>query len=439
MQIDVMDKILIDIYNIRHIEYINFWDLHGTKDSKILVIPAIMITYDGGKTLNLCSKDKYFDIYVKKIVQVYNDEKNNILEDSLTDPFKLRQKIRIDERTRKILDSGILENINEVYKFYEGKEKYQNSLLFQIDEVKSLIPIIKYHIKKVFDFTDIVINLDGDITGYREVYSLNGKINGIDKFFILSFKKIDNNSYDISIQGLLSKNIPFNMKIDFNNDSLSVNSYMGDRLLECNSTYLVTNGVVKEIHSIKKLGIPIMYENNDLEEVENTLSNITDIDNDTNLRWFRLPFGALYGIDNRINEVSENEKVIERHNMIVSTNNDSFMLKEYYSKSYCRNRTVSVDALDITLDEVRKNISCVCIDSIKGIYAIESSFLDENGKNGYYDQMLAGNYFYHIVSSNEGIKGISRDSLIPISKEDNVLSGIDLLNKANVYKLVKGE
>ena len=53
--------------------------------------------------------------------------------------------------------------------------------------------------------------------------------------------------------------------------------------------------------------------------------------------------------------------------------------------------------------------------------------------------MLAGNYFYHIVSSNEGIKGISRDSLIPISKEDNVLSGIDLLNKANVYKLVKGE
>ena len=59
MKIDIMDQLLIDIYNIRNLEYVNFWDLHGTSDSKILVIPAIMINYDGGKTLNLCSKDKY--------------------------------------------------------------------------------------------------------------------------------------------------------------------------------------------------------------------------------------------------------------------------------------------------------------------------------------------------------------------------------------------
>ena len=58
MRIDVMEQQLIDIFNIRNLEYVNFWDLHGTSDSKVLVIPAIMINYDGGKTLNLCAKDK---------------------------------------------------------------------------------------------------------------------------------------------------------------------------------------------------------------------------------------------------------------------------------------------------------------------------------------------------------------------------------------------
>lgn len=439
MKIDTMDQLLIDIYNIRNLEYVNFWDLHGTSDSKVLVIPAIMINYDGGKTLNLCAKDKYFDTFVRKVVEVYNDEKDNILEDSLTDPFRMRQSIKIDERTKKILSSGVLEDINRVYSFYEGKESYDNSLLFQIDEVKSLLPIIRYHIKKVFSMTDVVVSFDEDITGYRSYYTLVGKLNGIDKYFVLSFNKIDSNSYEVSIQGLLSNNVPLNMSIDFTKDSLLVNTSMGDNMVSCCSEYLVTNEVVKERHTIRKDGLPIGYENRDLVEVENDISNITDIDSDTRFKWFRLPWGAMYGIDNNIVDVSDTEKVIERHNMYVDTMNDSFCLREYFSKSYHRNRTVSVDAMDVILDEVRKNVTLVCIDSIKGIYALESSFLDKVAKSGYYDEKLAGNYFYHLVSSNDGIKGISREGLIPVSKNDNVLSGVDLLNKANVYRLVKGE
>ena len=439
MKIDTMDQLLIDIYHIRNLEYVNFWDLHGTSDSKVLVIPAIMINYDGGKTLNLCAKDKYFDTFVRKVVEVYNDEKDNILEDSLTDPFRMRQNIKIDERTKRILTSGVLEDINRVYSFYESKESYDNSLLFQIDEVKSLLPMIKYHIKKLFNMTDVVISFDGDITGYRNCYLLMGKLNGIDRCFILSFNKTYSNSYEVSIQGLLSNNIPLNMCIDFTKDSLLVNTSMGDNMISCSSEYLVTNEVVKEIHIIKKDGLPIGYENRDLVEVENNISNITDIDSDTRFKWFELPWGAMYGIDNTVVDVSGTEKVIERHNMFVDTMNDCFSLREYFSKSYHRNRTVSVDAIDVTLDEVRKNVFCICIDSIKGIYAVESSFLDKVAKSGYYDEKLAGNYFYHLVSSDNGIKGISRDGLIPVSKNDNVLSGVDLLNKANVYRLVKGD
>ncbi|MGN1370982.1 MAG: hypothetical protein ACI4XM_01695 [Candidatus Coprovivens sp.] len=439
MKFESMDEQLINIYNIRNLEFVNFWDLHGTENSKILVIPAIMITYDGGKTLNLCARDKYFDIYVKKVVEVYNDEKNNILEDSLTDPFRLRQRIRIDDRTKRILDSGVLEKINDIYSFYDGKDSYSNSLLFEIDELKLILPIIKFHIKKVFNMSDIVVSFDEEINGYRNFYSLAGKVNGIDKYFILSFNKVSDNRYEVSIQGLVDKGIPVNIDIDFLKDSICVSLGMGDNMISCSSLYLVSSDVVKEIHTIKKDGVPIGYENRDLKEVDNDISNITDIDSDTCFKWFKLPFGGIYGINNTINEVSDTEKVIDRHNMFVLPSDDSFFIREYFSKSYCRNRTVSVDAIDVTLDEVKKNISCICIDSVKGIYAMESTFLDVGQKNGYYVSQLAGNYYYHLVESSDGINGISRDGLIPVSKEKNILCGVDLFNKAKVYRLVKGE
>ncbi len=439
MKINTMDPQLIAIHNIRNLEYIHFFDIHNKSDSKMLVVPALMINYDGGQTINLCAKDKYFDTFVRKVVEVYNDEKDNIREDSLTDPFRLRASIQIDDRTKNVLSSGVLENINSIYSFYDGKESYDSSLLFQIDEVRSLMPIIEYHVKKIFGMTDVVISFSDEVTGYRSFYSVNVKVNGIDRYLIISFNKVDSNVYDISIQGLLSNNVPFNMLIDFGKESLIVNTRMGDDLVSSESSYLVTNENVKEIHSVKKNGLPIGYENRDLSIVDNDISNITDIDSDTNLRWFRLPWGAMYGICNNIGEVSEFEKVIERHNMYVSTLDSSFMIREYFSKSYCRNKTTSVDALDVTLDEVRKSINLGCIDSIEGIYAMESTFSDKVQKSGYYDEHLGDRYFYHLVSSSDGLKGISREGLVPIGREDNILGGVDLLNKANVYRLVKGE
>ena len=95
-----MDPTLVEIYNIRNIESIKLWDLvSNDEDNKRTVIPAFMVIYDGGKQLNLCAKDKYFDVFVKKITEVYKDEKNNILEDALTDPFGLSRHIEIDTKS----------------------------------------------------------------------------------------------------------------------------------------------------------------------------------------------------------------------------------------------------------------------------------------------------------------------------------------------------
>ena len=87
MQFLVMDKELIDIYNIKNIESIKVFDVMSNSGSKILLIPAILIFYDGGKTMCLCNEDKYFDVFVRKVVEVYNLEKDKVIDDSLTNPF----------------------------------------------------------------------------------------------------------------------------------------------------------------------------------------------------------------------------------------------------------------------------------------------------------------------------------------------------------------
>lgn len=434
-----MDKTLIDIYNIRNIESVQVWNLMSSKESKMLVVPCVTIMYDGGKYLSLCAKDKYFDVYVRKVVEVYNDEKDNILEDSLTNPFGLRKGIDIDEHTKKILGSGELEQISSIYQFYDGKESYENTLLFSIDEARLLLPIIRYHVQKLFGTTDQIVFVEDVLTGYRDCYTLFAKVNGIDTNISLHFVKVDDKTYDISIGGLNTKCIPVLMRIHFAKDSISVDTGIRSYGYLSSSLYSITNGAVKEIHEVKKDGLPVVYENIDLPCVEeNPYTNIANLDGDVHLKWFLLPWGAVYGIDNAILEVSDTEKIVEMHNMYIDVLGDSFARREYYSKTYLRNRTVAVDSAETVLDEVIKNISGLRLEGLDDIYAIETNFVGK-GKNGYYEGYLANKYFYHLAVSAGGIQNLTRERLVPVKKEDNVLSGVDLLNKSNVLRLVKGE
>ena len=72
MRLYGMDSIMIDIYNIRNIENINIYDIVSPGSSELDIIPSMLVIYDGGKTINLCSRDKYFDTFVRKVIEVYN-------------------------------------------------------------------------------------------------------------------------------------------------------------------------------------------------------------------------------------------------------------------------------------------------------------------------------------------------------------------------------
>ena len=440
MEFYTKDRLLIDIYNIRNIESIKLDDFvskNSSENSKLVVVPLLTVFCDGNKVLSLSSKEKYFNTFVKKVVQVYNDEKNNILEDSLTDPFGLNSNIKIDDYTKKILESGLLENSNELYKFYENKECYEYSLLFQKDEVKLLLPIVKYHIKKLFSNTDKEVTFDDEFIGYRNYYLTSGKIDGVYTEIPFLYNKLNDNEYLFEVGNLLDRCSSLKININFNKDRIVVRCSLLEYKIVNTFTYLITDGVVKSINDAIKNDITVKYENIDLSECNNNLLNIVNFDRESKFKWFMLPWNAYYGINTNVTNLSEIEKNIEISSMYLYSLDKSFMRKEYFSKNYKRNDTISVSGENIVLDSMKKNT--LGINLLSDIYFIETSFLDSLYSNGYYDEKLKNKYFYHLVRSDNGISGIDRENLISIGKLDEVLDNGDILNDELVLKLVRGK
>jgi len=386
----------------------------------------------------LSSKDKYFDSFVKKVVEVYNDEKNNILEDSITDPFHLRTHIKIDENTKQILESGKLTNYNQIYEFYNEKESYESSLLFQKDEFILLFPIIKYHIENFFNKTDMNVSINNKLSGYRDNYSTFANVDGLDKFINIYYYKEDDNSYFITLTGILNGMNPIDLSIKFLKDRIEVKLINKKYDIYSEYTYLVNNEKIKQIINIYKNNQSIVYENKDLDECENNYENITDLDCKTNFKWFILPWNAIYGINNEIKSINEEERIVKTYSMYLCKLNNSFMKKENYSNIYKKSNNKTIKSDEVVLDDILKNTTCICINSLGGIYAIETSFLDTRYPNGYYQEHLEDKYFYHVFESENGLDDLRKEKLISVSKKD-ILNNSDLVNESISLKLIKGD
>lgn len=434
MRVYSMEPELIEIYNIRNLESIKVWDLVMNSSSKTLVIPAILIIYDGGKHMNLCAKDKYFDVFVKKVLEVYRDEKNNILEDSLTDPFRLHSRISCDEHSASILDQDSIYDINEIYKFYRDKDAYRGSLLFQSSNVKPLIPMIKYHLEEFFKNTDRVVSIDSDISGYRDRYVLEGRVDGCLTSFPMTFEKVSDNEYKFQVGGVYKDGSPTDLSINFKNDGLEIVISLGDKLVST-TNYKIVDGAVKVINDVVRNGITIKYYNGDAPLAEESLfDNLKAIDHDDNLTWYRLPWGALFGANVNILDLSDSEKVIEIADKFIDGTDSSFVCLEHYSKNYKRNKTAKVLADSVVLDSLGKSMIGGSIDADNKIFVIETAF--DGITTDYYSN---SKYFYHGVYSDNGVNGIKRESLVPLGYSQDVLSGSDLTNKYKMKVLVKGE
>lgn len=431
MKLNTMDETLLKINKLKNIESISYKDIISTiNDDKYTIIPSFIVFYDGLKILNLTSLDKHFNIFVKKLKQVYLEEKDNIVEDS---PIYGKKNIQIDDFTKKMLLESNLDEINSLYKFYNEDNGYTHSLLFKEDELKIIIPIIKHQLKEVLKTFDKVIDFDNKIKGYNNVYSWNTKIDGIPSTNYFIYQKNSPNTYFFECIGLIKELIPISIEINFKDNGISINTWIKDLKYSNYKTYNISEKNITEEKSIYLNENLKSYEKNNLEKTTCQLKNIIDIGYKEELDWYKLPWSsAIYGIKRIKTPISsEKENIIYQRSIYLDTTDNNFIIKDIITKKYKKDSTSLVDTIDVTFDNINKTIIGY---KEKDLIILETSFLSDQltkPRNNYENK-----YFYH-TTLNNSFKNIKEEELIPLNKEKEIIKKTDLLKTNKIKKLIR--
>lgn len=414
MYIKRTDEMLLEINNIKNIRSIKIYDLLITKLNNTYILPSVLVVYDG-KVLNLCSKDEYFDELVNKLIDVYNKEKDK----KYIDDFGREIQIDIDEKTKNLLLSGKLTK-NSKYDFYRKKESYDDNFVFQIDEVRLLIPILKYQLESFFKYLNKVLVIDSTLYGYRDNYNMRSKIDGLDTIMILFYKKIDNDRYIIWTKGLLSNNKVIENSIRYSRERIEILSSIDD-ITYSNVVNINDNEILSKIYSGYRL---LVDERKILERVKNPYPNVLH----NKYYLYKLPWGYI-GKDIRKKSITDNENVYLNDIVYISNYEDSFNIRNYYYKEYEETKKDNSIGKELLLDNINKCVNGIKVDD--QIYLI-STYFDQVG---FYKTLICNKYFYHLAKA-KCLEEIDLNTLVSIDKKE-FIDRTDVLDLSKVSKVMK--
>ncbi len=423
-----MDPDLIEINGIKDISFIKFYDLTHNADNKRIIVPTLMIEYDGNKMMNLSVYDKYFNAFMNKVIEVYQDEGKIIVdEDYESKPFTSERTVTIDKRTREILDKGDL-NKKEITSFYNDKDSFDNSLKYEIDEVKGIINIVRYMIYEFGTLTDQNVEIVGDFKGYRVNYVLEANINDIFKYLLVRYNKIDEDNYEVSVLNLGDGNKPLIINISFNDDNVYIKGKYRDVSMAYDYKVNSKNGYyLKEVF---KKGELIKYEPGTLEAVEPKNTNLITLDsNTTGYVWYALPWGARLGYNGYVESVDENTKIYTNNVIYFDYNLENFYKREFYTKKMKRDNTNTQKGISITLDELRKITHGYYQ---RPYFIVETYFRNARG-DGEYQEKFNGRYFYHVVKAKT-TNNIEKAKLVDVKRE-SINDKADLLSEVKMKRI----
>lgn len=422
MQIKQMDENLRKIEELKNISSIEYKDLSTTKNNKYTVIPGFMVFYNGLNCLYLTAKDEYFLEFIKKLREVYIEEKDRVIK---IDSFGNNHYMEIDDISKELLLNGKLDNIPNIYSFYSNKQGYDKSLLFIDQELKSILPIIKYNLQNTLSLFSITLNINNNINGYQNNYYMYGKKNDIPCIIPIYYLKEDYNSYRIEIGGLFDKTMSIVMNIRFKNDSLEINSRINDISFSNNLSYKFINDKLVEKQ--------IVYINREVKLLKTNNVNTIDFPNNFkylenhDMTWYNLPWNALYGVKKEINKLNDKETIDTEQIIYLDIKPKSFIMRDYLFKQYNN----IINSSRFLLDNV---VSQTIGYEDNNISFLETSFLDTN-TNGYYKQHLGGKYFYHV--SSKSLMDSTKEDYIPLNKMMGIFDKTDLLRKDKINKILR--
>ena len=389
------------IKNITSIEYKDIY-LPNSNGNKQLV-PGLIITYGDTNTLMfLTSSDPFFDEYVRKVREVYLEEKDHVIREGI----KGKEYIQINPTTKEILLHGDLENTTSRIQKYAATSSYKESLLMEEDRLKAIFPMMEYHLKELLKRFDRNISQIKCSEGINGVYYLTAKIQNT-PITIPVYYEEQEDSFKITFASLLEDAIPIQMEGMFTKSGINIHTYIEEYNYSDYTTYQVQNNKMVKEREIHFEGRLRHYEKQDLPVTsKDEAESIYKIEGESNgITWYQLPWNAFIGLredkwymkeDGTRSKQEENERMVENKIIYLGKNQDSFYMKEIASKRYHRKLDDRTEGGNLLLDyQNMRKIGLLSKDSC----IIETHFIDR-GVSGKYQEALSGNYFYEIYDTN---------------------------------------
>lgn len=410
-----VDKELNEIYNISRISSIKISD--STNASSKVVNPVVTITYydedNNEKIMVYYGTDKYFDILIKKITEVYNDEVGKEVLPSLS-PFR-KETLEIDENTKDILLKGNLEFQRDLFKQYNDMNYYNRSILRSNNKLEFYLQIALYHLNQFLKNTDANITFGNNLRGYKENNVIIGIKNGHATYFPVIFDEPENNKAVLEIGNIFDVISPVKILIEFKNNAVIVTITNKEHNLELFSSYTIDQEELEERH--------YTYINGEISSFYRNKHQKQD-------GKYPLPWNAYFQETKNV-EPLEDGFITESIFRYYSETEDRFLEKEFYSKYYSK----SAYNREYTLNEyIRTRVSQV-LNHQENVHVIETYFHNALYSNEFYRDMLRNKYFYHLYKGD--IHDIDEISTIGYYDKDSRYE-TDIKNSSVALKLIGG-
>ena len=227
---------LYEISKMKDLSTIYFYDLAQSKSSKVPSFVGLRVTYGKDESLGYEYNSEYFDTFLKKVIELYEEEKNN-------------GKIKFFDDYSKESLKTIIELKSEEPKKKEG---YLTSLLNSEAKYNSLNDI-KPYLEKVF--SELISYIRKEEFKVISIHGINDKYlmrlsNGYEMPAILQIpitvKKVKGNEYSIKASCVNDNINLIDCSLIIENDYIDIEAYVNNVIYKCHyglNKYLNDNSI----------------------------------------------------------------------------------------------------------------------------------------------------------------------------------------------------
>lgn len=402
MDFKIMSKEEVEISKIKNIRYIKIYDLFDNPWNKNRAVTSMIINYlddkNNLKYLNYCEKDKEFDFFVNKVIEIYILEKDN-------------NNINFgNNETKEILLNKLSIGYNLPVEKFLNKKGDKKILNYPKDEINAFKNIIFYYIKQINKLFDKNIFIEDKIYGNRELFSIKMIKNNQDFFIPFKYQKQENGVL-ITLNNIISPLDFVTLNIKYNQDRIDISWKMESNNLVYNGVFNI-NGEI--IETLIKDNQTIFYNNAKLKNniTSEEIGLLNNIDDSKNYQFYKLPWNDY--LVSKFNVLDYSNYKIETVDVKYINISDKFInLLEYYTMFY-RKYDKNILLSTMKLDEMKRIMEVYLVNDLA---LVLNSFSKVPNSLSKYKNRLENKTFYEIANINE-------DSLRKIS--DFKLNDIDL-------------